>query len=345
MPNRIRAWCGLVLALGCASAVRGQELVAEVPAETKEEGLDRALRLRLAMPLAGPRNSFFFSGFGLPLLRGAWVPPEGTLLVRLRFSETHSADTAIVDGQRNRFDGTYIEHARLELELALHERVSLRAELRVAGWDERRDVFLVRDHTGVLVIQGEAKKAAQGFSTSRHENLAVFSLAGLVSLLRDEEGASALGVSLALKLPGFRRGDITNSGTGDIALGLAGSLGLLDDRVVLHADGGLVAPLGKPWIFQQTGAFDAQLFFQAGLGLTVVVTEWLSLGASIEGATSPWKAPAFLDRPAATLSGGARFLLGRFTIEAGVGTGLGAGSADWLAWVELGWISRPLWEP
>jgi hypothetical protein len=304
---------------------------------------DRALdRLRLA-PFASPRSSYFYSGFGLPRLREAWGGAEGELTARLRSSQTHSADTRDVDGRRDRIDAVYIEHLRLDLSLAVHDRVTLFGDLRVAGWDERRDVFRIFDETGALTIQGEAAKVALGRSTSRHENLAVVMFGALVTLVRGDDGVSGLGASLAIKLPGFRRGDLTSSGTGDAALTAHGSL-LLVERVALHANAGVVAPMGRPWIFEDEGLTSPHAFLQTSLGVTVAVTEWLSLGASVEAETSPWdREVRFLDRPALTASLGARLLLGRFSLELGVGAGASSGSADWLAWLEVGYASRPLW--
>lgn len=301
------------------------------------------LRLRLLAPFSPPRNSSFFSGLGLPSLRHARVQPEGTLTARLRGSETHTADTADVDGHRSRLDAVYIEQARLDLELAVHDRVALFADSRIAGWDERRDVFRIADERGALVIEGEAVKATSGRATSRHENLAVVSFGALVTALRSDDGSSALGASIALKLPGFRRGDISNSGTGDIALTVHGSLGI-GERLVLHASAGAVVPFGQPWIFEDADQFDAHAFLQSAVGASFAVTDWLSVGLTVEGATSPWEEDvAFLDRPALTISCGARLLLGRFTIELGGGVGLSSGSADWSAWIEVGYVTTPLW--
>jgi hypothetical protein len=301
------------------------------------------LRLRLLSPFSPPRNSALFSGLGLPSLRHAAVMPEGVLTAKLRSSQTHTEDTADLDGQRSRMDAVYIEHARLDLELAVHERVALWTDLRIAGWDERRDVFRIRDEQGDLVIQGEEAKATLGRSTSRHENLAVVSFGALITAMRSEDGLSGLGASIAIKLPGFRRGDISNSGTADVALTLHGSLGIAE-RLVLHASAGLVAPLGQSWIFEDSDQFDAHTFLQAAVGASFAVTDWLSIGLTVEGATSTWEEDvAFLDRPALTVSGGARLLLGRFSIEIGAGAGLSSGSADWLAWVELGYVTRSLW--
>lgn len=230
----------LLLALACVRVAPADE-----PGPPPAARLEPALRLRLLAPLAGPRNGFFHSGLGRPLFEAAGAAPEGTLSAGLRFSQTHSADTRDVDGQRSRFDGLLIELARLRLDLAVHARLSLFADLRVAGWDERRDVFRVYgEGSAQPVTQGEAAKLTTGRATSRHENLATAGFGAAVTWWRSEDRATALGTSLLLKLPGFRRGDLTSSGTGDVALTALASLGL-HERLALHLNAGVVVPLGR----------------------------------------------------------------------------------------------------
>ena len=329
----------LLLALACAGVARADD-----PGSSPSAQLEPALRLRLLAPLAGPRNGFFHSGLGLPLLEAAGASPEGTLSAGLRFSQTHSADTRDVDGQRSRFDGLLIEFARLRLDLAVHERLSLFTDLRVAGWDERRDVFRVYgEGSAQPVIEGEAAKLTTGRATSRHENLATASFGAAVTWWRSEDRATALGTSLLLKLPGFRRADLTSSGTGDVALTALASIGL-HERLALHLNAGVVVPLGEAWIFEEPDDFDLDPCLQGALGLTWAPLDWLALGASLQGETSPWDdRVGFLDRPALTLVGGARLRVWRLTLELGGGAGFGGGSPDWTAWLELGFTSRALW--
>jgi len=301
-----------------------------------------APRLRLVAPIAGPRDAFFYSGLLLPPLRAATTPPPWTLDVRLRTGLVHSAFTRSEDGVRSRFDGLFIGHARLDLGLMVTERIELQAVLRVAGWDERRDVFRVAvDRT--LVVEGEAQKAAIGKATGRHENLAQLQLGALVRWWESDDGLTAFATAIGVKLPGFRRADLTSSGTGDVALTALLTVGLAPG-LALHVNGGLVAPLGDQWLFEDP-TLDVDPFVQGAVGFTWAVTDWLAVGASLEGASSPWRDVPVLDRPAASAVGGVRLLLGRFSVEVGGGAGIGSGGADWIGWVELGWVSERLAPP
>ncbi len=301
-----------------------------------------APRLRLVAPLAGPRDAFFYSGLLLPPLDAATTPPPWTLDVRLRTSLVHSAFTRDSGGSRSRFDGLFIGHARLDLGLMVTERIELQATLRVAGWEERRDVFEVRVGR-TLVVEGEAKKEADGTATGRHENLAQVQLGALVRWWESDDGQTAFATAVGVKLPGFRRADLTNSNTLDVAVTGLFTLGLAPG-LALHVNGGVVAPFGQQWLFE-VEAFEVDVLLQGAAGVTWAVTDWLALGASLEGATSPWEDVPVLDRPAVSAVGGVRLLLGRFTVEVGGGAGLGSGGAEWIGWVELGWVSRPLADP
>lgn len=306
--------------------------------------VDRPSRLRLLAPLAAPRNTIFYSGFGIPLQRQAGVSEAGTLDVSLRSSRTHAADGATLDGQANRVDALHLEHLRLGLTLALHDRIAVWTDAQVAGWDERRDRFDIHSRgTPEHTIEGEESKAVNGEATGRHDNLAVVTLGGLATLWRGADDVTAAGVSVLLKLPGFRRADITNSGTFDVAVTAHASLGLLD-RVALHASAGIVVPFGRAWIFEHPSDFDARPFAQGALGVTWAVTDWLALGVGLDGAQSPWERELeFLDRPYVNASAGVRLRLGRFVVELGGGRGLTSGSADWLLWLDLGYTTEPLW--
>ncbi len=334
MTPRIGA---LLAALLLAAPALGQDAAA-VSSAAEAEGP----RLRLLAPVAGPRDAFFYSGLLLQPLRAATTPPPWTLDVQLRTGFVHSAFTRDSDGARSRFDGLFIGHARLDLGLMVSERVQLQATLRVAGWEERRDVFRVRVDQQ-LVVEGEAQKEATGKATGRHENLAQLQLGALVRWWESDDGRSAFATSIGVKLPGFRRADLTSSGTGDVALTALLTVGLTPS-LALHVNGGLVAPLGDQWLFEDP-TLDVDPFLQGAVGLTWAITDWLSVGASLEGASSPWHDVPVLDRPAASAVGGARLLLGRFSVEVGAGAGIGSGGAEWIAWVELGWVTRPLAAP
>ncbi len=349
--NRGVAWRALVNAhLGAllvAASAAGQEpstsLGPAAAAAVDPEPVDvEAPRLRLVAPLAGPRDAFFYSGLLLPTLDAATTAPPWTLDVRLRTSLVHSAFTRDSGGSRSRFDGLFIGHARLDLALMVTERIELQAALRVAGWEERRDVFEVRVGR-TLVVEGEAKKEADGTATGRHENLAQVQLGALVRWWESDDGQTAFATAVGVKLPGFRRADLTNSNTLDVAVTGLLTLGLAPG-LALHVNGGVVAPFGQQWLFEEE-AFDVDVLLQGAAGVTWAVTDWLALGASLEGATSPWEDVPVLDRPAISAVGGARLLLGRFTVEVGGGAGLGSGGAEWIGWVELGWVSRPLADP
>lgn len=335
--RRRSAWRALSLAAASLALV-GVASGQEAPAADEEE----APRLRLEAPLAGPRDAFFYSGLLLPPLAAATTPPPWTLDVRLRTGLVHSAFTRSEDGASSRFDGLFIGHARLDLGLMVTERIQLQAALRVAGWDERRDVFEVRVDRR-LVVEGEAQKEATGKATGRHENLAQLQLGALVRWWESDDGRTAFATAIGLKLPGFRRADLTSSGTGDVALTALLTVGL-PHGVALHVNGGLVAPLGEQWLFEDR-TLDVDPFLQGALGFTWTVTDWLSVGATLEGASSPWHDVPVLDRPAASAVVGVRLLLGRLWVEVGGGAGLGSGGPDWVAWVELGWVSRPLAAP
>ncbi|MCW8141869.1 MAG: hypothetical protein KIT58_23430 [Planctomycetota bacterium] len=336
----------LTRAAGAGVVALALHALAAGPTRAQEAAppLDRALRLKLFDPVSPPRNTLFYSGFGIPLLRRASVAPAGTLEPTLRTSRTHYAESGFVDGQKNRVDALFLEHLRIGVTLAVHDRVAVWLDVQVAGWDERRDVFRIHARgTPEFVIEGEESKARDGHATGRHENLSNVHLGTLVTWLRDPDGVSALGTSLLFKPKGNRRADITNSGTWDLALTMHGSL-LLADTVALHANGGVVVPLGQPWIFESPREFHARYFFQGSGGVTVAVTDWLSLGAAIEGARSPWERTVrFIDRATLNASGGARLRLGRFFIDVGGGAGLIRGGSDWLFWVELGYVTEPLW--
>lgn len=319
-------------------------LTTAVPASGSEP-LDEPVRLRLLAPFASPRDALFYSGFGIPLLRSGRGPLAGTIEARARHAREAFADSDSDDGARHRVDALFIEHLRLDATVGILDHLALWVDARIGGWDERRDVFRVhasRDPT-TLIIQGEQRKQDDGVSTSRHENLSILMVGALATIWRADDGVSGLAASLAVKSPGFRRGDISSSGTTDVALTAHLTLAL-HERVAVHGNAGVVIPIGDPWIFQHPSAFDARPFVQGAAGVTWAVTDWLALGASIEAAQSPWLAEvAFLDRPTINASGGVRLLLGRFSIEVGGGAGLSSGSADWLMWVELGYVSRPLW--
>ncbi|MCW8139350.1 MAG: hypothetical protein KIT58_10655 [Planctomycetota bacterium] len=112
--------------------------------------------------------------------------------------------------------------------------------------------------------------------------------------------------------------------------------------MALHGQVGVVLPVGYPSVFEVPSAFRVEPFLQGALAWAP--TDRLALGLSFEAAQSPWtRQVEFLDRPAFTLSGGVRLRLGRFLLELGAGAGLTSGSADWLAWLELGYASPPLW--
>lgn len=330
----------VTLALVLLTTARAAEPVPDEAAPP----LDRPLRLRLLAPFASPRNSSLYSGFGLPPLREAASPGEGVLTGRWRGSMTHTADSGRGNGRRHRMDGLYTEHSRFDLSLAVHERLLVWADLRFAGWDERRDVFRIYGRDDDLpVLEGEAAKLSQGRATGRHENLAQAAFGALVTWWQADDGVTALGTSVLLKLPAFRRADLTNSGTFDAAFTAHGSL-LLLEGVALHGQVGVVLPVGYPSVFEVPSAFRVEPFLQGALGLTWAPTDRLALGLSFEAAQSPWtRQVEFLDRPAFTLSGGVRLRLGRFLLELGAGAGLTSGSADWLAWLELGYASPPLW--
>lgn len=314
-----------------ASIALGVALCCPARAEEQAE-LERPFSLD---PFAPPRNAHFYSGLGQPLLRAAALPAPGTLGVELR-----GGGTKTTFGARNRFDGVFWEYARVELALVPLDWLEVWAAARISGWDERRDVFRV---AGVdpdsLVVEGELEKATRGTATSRHENLSEVSVGLQVIPVRTDW--LALGAGLQVKSPGFRRKDLTNSGTTDLAPFLSASIDL-GPRLRLHLNAGAVIPLGRNWIAQDR-AFELRPFFSGAVGITWAATDWLSLGATLEGSSQAFEDVPLLGHGPIAGSVGARLSLGRFELELGVGTGLSSHSADFLFWIEAGWRSRPLW--
>lgn len=302
---------------------------------------DDRLRLRLTAPFASPRNSYFYSTLGVPLLRDARTAGEGVLTARIRGGGTRSTS-----GGRSRFDGIFWEYSRVEVGLGLTDRIDLYAVARVSGWDERRDVFKIYDTNGQLYVEGEHAKRNQHIATSRHENLSDLRLGALGTVWRSDDGLSAFSVSAEVKFPPeapikLRRKDLTNSGTTDLAVTAHLSWALRPD-LLLHANAGVVVPFGDTWLFESRD-LEIDPFLQASVGVSWAVTDWLALGASIEGASTAFDNMAQLHGEPVTASAGARLAWGPIWLEAGGGYGLTSHSADTLFWIELGFGSDPLW--
>ncbi len=310
-------------------------LVALIAPDARAQDATAEETFLLAQPFASPRNSFFYSGLGQPLLRPSRTVPGTTL--RLRTSQTESAHSGDDLGQPNRFDGLYREYARVEVAHGATDRIEIFAHTRFGGWDERRDVFRV--FTGASLegpdfpsVQGERAKILLGRSTSRHENLIDATLGGKVELARGFDGLSGFALSAQCKLPVARSRDISSSGTIDAAF--TGHLTLTLGALAVHVNAGVVLPFGDERIFAEDPQ-RVRPFGHWAAGLTAPLAKWLAIGASVEGSGRAWRGVPLLDHAPVVGTVGVRVGSGDAVLEVAVGRRLVHAAADSTLWVEL----------
>ncbi len=288
----------------------------------------------LRAPLRISRDNFFHSGLGLRPLDSAWILPPGRLYGRLRTTHAASIEARDVGGVRNRFAGLYHEWLGLDLDWGATEDLQLGLHLRVTGWDETLDRFTLFDGGGTPIVRDEAGViAGTGPASQRHFNLSDVVLDGKLRLL--ERDGLTVALAPLVKIPVGRDQDLTHAGTTDLGTSILASLDL--GRLAVHANAGLLVPIGDQRIFVHDAHVRLDPVVQGGAGLAWQAGEDLAAILQVEANTSAFGDVPFLDASPVTLVAGLRQRTGSWLFEEAAGVGLAPrASWDWMVHLAVG---------
>ena len=312
------AWL-VLLASGCVSE-----------SGSSRDAADQADAIALTAPFAAARASFLHAARDVPRMQPAATYPAGEGLLRLSSDHVKTVEAATIDGHRNRIDGIFREFAALDGAWGVVDGLELGGRVAAAGWDEEQDVFSILDDHGQPIVVHEAPKYFDTGSSRRHLDVSALELRAKARLLEGDDPLDALSLGLTASIPLARAEDLTNAGTWDVGLTLLGSKALGD--WTLHANAGVVFPIGDSTLFEDGADVDVVPFAHAGAGATWEFAPQWALAIQVEGNTSAFQGHDFLDDPPLTIFGGVRRTFGRAIVETGIGTGLLEDSSYDLAW-------------
>ena len=327
--NRPPAWrvrragpfCFLLLGAACTSS---------------PEGLSPAAASYLRAPFGVPRPSFFHAALLVPELQPAATQQAGTLLTEVGSYHADAKSTRTFEGVTSSFAGAYHEWIAAELHWGALPRVELSFRTAVAGWDEVLDHFTLRDAGGNLIVRDE-ERLKEGEASQRHENVARVDLGAKFQLLGGDDATATTAIAGGLKLPVARPGDLTSSGTYDVAATLLETVRL--GAWTLHANGGGVWPLGGQTLFHADEGIKLDPFAQGALGANLQVDPLMALDLQLQANTSAFRDVPFLKQGPITAVFGARRWFGPTSVEVAVGHGFDHESSDvWEAFFTFAWI-------
>ena len=291
----------------------------------------------LLAPFAAPRANFFHAALGVPEFESARTLDPGSVYLRLQTAHAQSREKRTIAGYTNDFNGLYHQWAALEAKWGVIDRLELSANTVFAGWDETLDRFRLYDDKGTPIVTDEAQTINGTGASKRHDNFSTVGFEAKGLLLKAEDAGLDVSVATSIKFPIGRDRDLTDGGTYDLAFSLLGSLPL--GRVEVHANVGVIVPLGSQNLFIHEANVDLNPFVFGGFGAVVRLPSDFAVGIQLEANSSAFGDVNFLEEAPITVTGGVRKLFGHLVLESGGGAGLNTKSSyEWMFFLSAGYV-------
>lgn len=245
-------------------------------------------------PGAHSRNNVWHTTVNVPPFEEARVAPPGTLAARVWFDASRGDFRESDEGGRSTWENLAVEEL-LQVDYGLAP--GWQAGLRLSSGSVRE-----RRSTDVTVFDGGALVT--------HDLEGAFEVGSLV--LRGKFAAAwqdfgDWAVLAEVKVPLGGRRNVLDAGTVDVGLALCATK-RLEDGFAIHAQVGLVAPLGETEFF--TTDEDPSIAFTYAIGVTWRAYRSLTIFAQGEGNTGAFRMFKEIDHSVATAGMGARLDLG-----------------------------------
>ncbi len=291
---------------------------------------------RLMAPFAAQRANFFHAALGIPRLQAAWTLDTGQHTVRFRTDHSHNTKGHPLGGSivqariraglpvENNFLGQFNTWLAVEYARGLLPGLEAGFRLGYGGWDEQQDHFYFFDREGRPLIRYEDRDVYGLGPTGRDDDLTDVVFHATMRLSQSDNRSRTFAITTQMKLPLGAPRNLTDAGTTDAAFAFLYTE--IFGHVALHINAGGMVPIGKQNLFIPDADVTLRPVACGGVGLMYRGGRLWAFGLQLEGNTSAFRDVPFLAASPVTVLVGARRLAGRWSIEAGLGTGL-----DWQA--------------